>query len=123
MEMKATVCKQHGIGFVGFILIAAGIIFVAVLGMKLVPPYLHSMQIAQVFKTIASDPAMQGASVREIKESYSKRANINYITDIGPEDIEIIKGDGQLSLSASYSVKVPVAGNITLVLDFNPSSS
>jgi hypothetical protein len=123
MEMKVTVRKQHGIGFVGFILIAAGIIFVAILGMKLVPPYLHSIQIAQIFKTIANDPAMQGASVREIKESYNKRAGINYITDLAADDIEISKADGQLSLSTSYSVKIPIAGNITLVLDFNPSSS
>jgi hypothetical protein len=123
MEMKALACRQRGIGFLGFFLIAVGVVFVAILGMKLVPAYVHSAQIAQVFRTIASDPDMQSASVREIKDSYSKRASVNYIYDITAEDIEISKGDGQLSLSASYSIKIPVAGNITLVLEFNPSSS
>jgi Domain of unknown function (DUF4845) len=121
--MKATACRQRGIGFVGFIMIAAGLIFVAILGMKLVPAYVHSAQIAQIFKTIAHDPSMQGASINEIKDSYRKRANINYITDVTAEDIEISKGDGQLNLSTSYSVKIPIAGNITLLLEFNPSSS
>ena len=121
--MKTMSHKQRGIGFFGFILIAAGVIFVAILGMKLVPPYIHSAQIAQIFKTIASDPAMQDASIKDIKDSYTKRANINYITDITAEDIEISKGDGMLSLSTSYTVKIPVAGNITLLLEFNPSSS
>ena len=123
MEMRATVSKQRGIGFVGFILIAVGIIFAAILGMKLVPPYIHSAQIAQIFRTIANDPAMQGASIKDIKDSYSKRANIDYITDITAEDIDISNSDGKLSLSTSYSVKIPVAGNITLLLEFNPSSS
>ena len=123
MKMKALACRQRGVSFVGMIMIAAGVIFVAILGMKLVPAYMHSAQIAQIFKTIAHDPAMQGASIKEIKESYSKRANINYITDITAEDIDISKGDGQLNLSASYSVKIPLAGNITLLLEFNPSSS
>ena len=121
--MRAMAERQRGIGFVGFIMIAAGIVFAAVIGMKLVPPYIHSAQIAQIFKAIASDPAMQGVTTNEIKDSYRKRANINYITDITAEDIEISKDDGRLSLSTSYSVKIPVAGNITLLLEFNPSSS
>ena len=121
--MKSLVNRQRGVGFVGLILIAAGLIFLAILGMKMVPPYLHSAQIAKILKTIANDPAMQNATIKDIKESYSKRANINYITDITAEDIDIMKGDGSLSLSASYSVKIPLAGNVTLLLEFNPSSS
>ncbi len=121
--MKAWSHKQRGISFFGFIGIAAGLIFVAILGMKMIPPYIHSAQIASIFKTIASDPAMQTGSIREIKESYSKRASINYITDITAEDIDISKDGGVLSLSTSYSVKIPVGGNVSLVIDFNPSSS
>ena len=123
MEMKATAGRQRGIGFVGFIMIAAGVVFAAIAGMKLVPPYMHSAQIAEIFKSIATDPLMRGATITDVKESYSKRANINYITDITAEDIDIDKVNGQWVLSASYSVKVPVAGNITLLLEFNPSSS
>jgi hypothetical protein len=123
MEMKATADRQRGVSFVGFVMIVAVILFVGILGIKMVPAYLHSAQIAQIFKTIVKDPAMQGASVKEIKDSYTKRADISYVTDITAEDIEVIKGDGQLSLSTSYSVKIPVIGNVTLVLDFNPSSS
>jgi hypothetical protein len=121
--MKTFAGRQRGISFIGLILSAIGLIFVAVLGMKLVPSYIHSAQIAQILKEIAKDPAMQSASIKDIKDSYNKRANINYITDITSEDIEIDKEDGQLSLRASYSVKIPIVSNITLLLDFNPSSS
>ncbi len=121
--MRTSAHIQRGITFVGFILIAAALIFVAITGMKLVPAYIHSAQITRIFKEITSDSAMRDASVRDIKESYSKRANMNYITDITAEDIEISKEDGQLHLSASYSVKIPIAGNATLLLEFNPSSS
>ena len=122
--MEALAHKQRGIGFVGFIMIAAGVVFAAVAGMKLVPPYLHSAQIEEILKQIANDPEMRNASISDIKNSYAKRASINYITDITAEDLEIDKvANGQLILSASYSVKVPVAGNVTLLLEFNPSSS
>lgn len=121
--MKATAKRQRGIGFVGFVLIGAGIIFAAVIGMKLVPPYLHSAQIAEIFKSIARDPNMQGASINDIKMAYAKRASVNYITDITEGDIEIDKDNGRLVLSTSYSVKIPIAGNATLLLEFHPSSS
>jgi hypothetical protein len=123
MEMKAMAGRQRGIGFVGFIMVAAGLVFAAIIGMKLVPPYMHSAQIAAILKEIVRDPMMQGATINEIKQSYSKRASINYITDITAEDIDINKVGGVLSLSANYSVKIPIAGNATLVLEFNPSSS
>lgn len=120
--MKALARKQRGVGLGGLFMIAVAIVFVAILGMKLVPAYIHSAQIAQIFKGIANDPSMQGASIKEIQESYTKRANINYITDITAEDIDIIKGEGRLSLSTSYSVKIPLVGNVTLLLEFNPRS-
>jgi hypothetical protein len=122
LKMRTGANRQRGIGFVGFIMIAAGIIFVAIVGMKLVPPYIHSAQISEIFKEIAADPMMRSATVKEIKDSYNKRANINYITDITAEDIEIEKSEGYVGLSASYSVKIPLVANITLLLEFNPSS-
>jgi len=121
--MKALAYKQRGIGFFGFIMIAAALIFVTVSGMKIIPPYIHNAQIAQIFQTIASDPAMQTGTVKDIRESYSKRAMMNYITDITADDIEVSKDSGVLTLSATYQVKIPVAGNVSLVIDFNPSSS
>jgi hypothetical protein len=122
LKMRIGANRQRGIGFVGFIMIAAGIIFVAVLGMKVIPPYIHSAQISKIFSDIANDPAMRSASVKEVRESFNKRANINYITDITADDIEIEKNEGDLSLSTNYSVKIPLVANITLLLEFNPSS-
>src|SRR5512135_2894285 len=121
--MKTTAGRQRGISFFGFMLVAAGIIFAAILGMKLIPAYVHNAQITEIFKEISADPAMQSASIKDIKDSYFKRATINSITDITDDDIEISKDDGRLSLSANYSVKIPLAGNVKLLLEFNPSSS
>jgi hypothetical protein len=98
------------------------LIIVAILGMKLVPAYIHSAQISSIFQAVASDPAMQSASIKEIKESYQKRAYINAINELSPDDIEITKEGATLSLSANYAVKIPLVANVTLLLEFNPRS-
>ena len=51
------------------------------------------------------------------------RQTIENITSIGPEDIQITKDGGSLVLSAEYSVKVPLFGNLSACMDFNPSSA
>jgi hypothetical protein len=42
---------------------------------------------------------------------------------IKAEDIELYSVNGKLVLSANYVVKIPLAGNVSLYLDFNPTSA
>lgn len=121
--MKAGKNLQRGMSFTGIILIIAAFLFAAILGMKLIPAYMHSAQIEHIFKAIVNDPEMQNAAVKDVRASYAKRATMDYITDITADDIEVSKDGSSLTLSAAYTVKIPVAGNISLVLEFNPSST
>ena len=91
--------------------------------MKLIPAYMQDAKIGNLFTVIANDPEMQKASPREIRQSFSKRASIDSITAINVEDIEITSNGGRLVLSASYAVKIPLAGNVSLYLDFSPTSA
>ena len=120
--MKATV-KQRGVSFGGFIMLIALLGGVAVFAMKLIPAYMESGKIQKAFDVIVRDPAMQTATVAEIKESFSKRANVmDNVTAITPNDIEIIKEGNSLKLSASYSKKVPLVANVSLLIEFNASA-
>lgn len=116
--------RQRGLSFVDFIMVAIALVFVVLLGLKLVPAYLHSAQISQIFREIAADPALRTASVAEVEMSYRKRAGINDITDLKAEDVTIVRDEGgALSLSAEYEMRIKLVGNITLLLEFKPSSS
>jgi len=114
--------QQRGFGFGEFIIGAFLLVIVSVTGLKLIPAYIQNAQINGVFTTIARDPDMQKASPREIRISFEKRASIDAITAIKADEIEIASDGGSLMLSASYSVKVPLVGNVSFLLEFNPSS-
>lgn len=114
--------KQHGLSFSGFMAGAVILILASITGLKLIPAYMQDATIRNVFVAVANDPELQKASPGEIRMAFSKRASIDDIKAITTEDIEIAKDGEQLVLSASYAVKVPLAGNISLYLDFNPSS-
>lgn len=120
---KAMPAKQRGLSFSGFIVGAFILVLASITGLKLIPAYMQNAQINNLFATIANDPEMQKASPRDIRMSFSRRASVDNITAISVEDIEIASNGGRLVLSASYAVKVPLMGNISLYLEFNPSSA
>lgn len=120
--MKIMANKQRGVSFSGFLAVAVILIFVAIGGMKILPAYIENNEIKGIFDTIARDPEMQGAQVKDVREAFAKRAMMNNIKVVSAADIEVSKEGGKLSLSVSYAVKIPLIANATLVLEFNTSN-
>jgi hypothetical protein len=115
--------QQRGIGFGGFMFGAFLLVLFSIIGLRLIPPYIQASTIKSTFQSMARDPELQKASPHEIQNSFVKYATIDNITAIKAEDIDISSDDGGLVLSASYEVKVPLGGNISFLLSFNPSSA
>jgi len=120
---KAMPAKQRGLSFSGFIVGAFILMLASATGLRLAPAYMQDARIKNIFITIANDPEMQKATPRDIRISFDKRARIDDIKAIKVEDIQISKDGERLVLSASYPVLIPLAGNVSLYLDFNPSSA
>ena len=115
--------QQRGLGFGEFLLGAFLFVLLALFGFRLIPAYMQEAKIKNIFASIAHDPEMQKASIHDIKVSFEKQTSIDSITAIKPDDVEITNENGRPVLSAKYAVKVPLAGNISLYLEFNPSSA
>ena len=115
--------QQRGITLGGFMIGAFVLVIVAITGLKLVPAYIQDAQINSIFKDIAHDPDMQKATPHDIQVSFDRRASIDDITAIKASDIDISSAGDTPVLSANYVVKIPLVGNISLYLEFNPSSA
>jgi Domain of unknown function (DUF4845) len=115
--------QQRGFTFGGFIFGAFLLVLLAITGLKLIPAYIQNGEIKNIFQEIAHDPDMQKATPHDIQASFDRRASIDAITAIKASDIDISSDGGRPVLSASYVVKIPLVGNISWYLEFNPSSA
>ncbi len=117
-----TANRQRGVTLSSLLTWAVIIILAAIGGMKIIPVYIQDAEIKSILSSIVNDPDMQGAPSKNMRESFSKRAMMNNINIVTANDIEIVKDERGLSLSVSYEVKIPLTGNATLLLEFNPST-
>jgi hypothetical protein len=115
--------QQRGLTLSGFIVAAFLFVIVSISLLKLIPAYIQDAKINSLFREIAHDPDMQNATPAAIKNSFDRHATIDDITAIHADDIDISSNGATPVLSASYPVKIPLVGNISLYLDFNPSSA
>ena len=114
--------NQKGVTFVGMIIIAAIVIFVAVIGIRMIPAYIEYATIVNHLREIARSPDARGASVRDIQTMFSKRAQIDDIKSVDARDIDVEKEGESVVLRATYSTKIPLMGNVSACIDFSASS-
>ena len=114
--------KQRGITLSGFLMWAVLAIVCALIGFKLLPPYMEFLSIQGQLKAIANDPEGRQGQRRVVEDLFERRSAIENIRSIKASDIQIAKeGDGVV-LSAEYSVCVPFVLNIRICMDYTPNS-
>lgn len=111
--------QQHGVSLSGLLVWGVVLVVVITFGMKLIPAYIEQHTIQKIFDAIVTDASMQTANANGIRQSFSKRAQIDHVTAIKAGDIKISKVKGKLNLVSDYSVKVPMVANISVVIDFH----
>ena len=114
---------QRGVTLTGLILVLFVIIIVALLGFKLFTPYSQYFTIQKAFKTLALKPEVRTGTRRDAMAAWQPIATVENITTLSGDDIEITKEGNEVVISASYSVRVPLFANISLLIDFNPTSA
>ena len=114
--------RQKGVTLSGLLLWAVALVFIALLGFKVGPAYFEYLTIQKEFKEIATDPAMAGGQRKEIERAFYNRTTIDNVTSVTPEDLEITKEADGVVIRAAYSVRVPLFANVSVCLDFRPSS-
>lgn len=115
--------KQQGMTFIGLVLTIAGIVFVAVIAMKLTPAYLEFLSVKKAITKIANDPSFSSMSTKEIQSQFDRTAAIDDIKVIKGADLEVLKEEGgKPVVTAEYQAVVPLVANVSALLDFTAST-
>jgi hypothetical protein len=113
--------RQRGVALSGLLTWGVLICLIALLGMKVGPEYLNYYNILKAVKAVAATAS--GKTVAEIRNDFGKAADVGYIKSLQPADIDVSKDGNEIILSFAYESRVPLFANITILIDFQGSSS
>ena len=114
--------RQQGLGFAGVLLLLIAIVFIAIIGMKLVPAYIEYFTIKKAITGMTQSGELRGGSVADVRKAFDRRAAVDDITALRPEDLEISKEGNEIVVSFAYEKRVPLFYNISVLIDFAGSS-
>jgi hypothetical protein len=115
--------RQHGISLNALMVGGAILAMAALLAMKALPPWIEYGNLVKAVKGTAADPGLKDASMAKVREAFGRRADMDEVKSVTPQDLEITKEGGELVISFAYVKKVPLFGNVSLVFDFEGSSA
>lgn len=97
---------------------------VALLGLKLVPPFFSNYELEDAIKTEAVQATYSTRTEDDVREAIIKTAR-NYDIALTPKQVTVQRvgglGTGTLMIEADYSVPINLPG-YTTSLEFHPSS-
>ncbi len=115
--------KQAGVSILGLLAVGVLIIFVAYLGMKLVPVYMNNMKIANALEDVAEEASIDKMSRRDISNRLEARFDTDFIKHVNVhEDLIQTKEDGVTELRLDYATEVEVMGNLNAIIYFENAS-
>mgnify|MGYP003499547518 FL=1 len=115
--------QQRGLSMIGFLFVAAVLVMIAMLAMKLVPAYIEFFSVKKILATMGQESDVRSKSNAEIRSDFVKRANVGYVTVVKPEHLTIDRRGGVPVVSADYEFRTKLVGNASLVVDFSASTN
>ena len=113
--------RQRGLSLIGFIFLAAVVAFVMFTAFRCVPAWTEYFGLKKVLQATANEFGVESQAAA-IRASFTRRASIDDLPVKGT-DIDIRKDNGRIALGVQYQRKVPVAGNMSLLFDFEASAT
>lgn len=110
--------KQSGMTMLGFLITLTVVMFFLYCGMKVVPMYTEYYSVKKALASIASDPEA-GVSKDKIRALFSRHMEIDYVSVIKPEMLQIESTDTGYNMIMDYERRTPLFANLDVVAKFH----
>jgi len=113
--------KQKGLTGVSIMVILVAIAFFAIIILKIMPIYFDAFKVGDVVSSMKDERGLEDKSNREIASMILKRLDVNMVSDVTKDDIEIEKSKDTIYIDVIYEVRKKMFGNLDVVVSFKKS--
>ena len=112
--------RQQGMSFWGLVFFLGVLAFALFIGFKLFPPYMEDFKVKAALDSLARQPDVGTLSRADISTALEKRFDIDNIDAVKlGQDLSVETRGRQKVIRIRYDNVVPVAGNLSILLEFD----
>ncbi len=111
--------QQNGVTLIGWIVIIALVVSIAMLVAVLTPVYVQNFALRSVMDGMKEEPGVTQMTPKKIKDLISRRLYVNEVREFDMKNLNVEKKKGHIIITADYEIRRHLAGNIDAVLTFN----
>jgi hypothetical protein len=119
MQMRI---RQRGLSMLGFLFVAVVVVTCVMIGFRVLPSYIEFYSIQKALEQSLAD-AKDLNSAAEVRKAFQKRADAGYIESVSGRDIDVVKSKNEVTASASWTRKLPMVANVSLLLEFEAAAT
>jgi hypothetical protein len=114
--------RQRGLSMIGFLFVAAVVVTCVIVGFRVLPAYIEYYSVTKALQQALADAKDLNSSA-EIRSAFQKRADAGYIESVNGRDVEVSKTKNEVTASVTWTRKLPLVANVSLLLDFDASAT
>ena len=114
--------RERGLSMIGFLFVAVIVVVCVMIGFRVAPSYIEYYSVEKALQE-ALNTAKDLNSAAEIRAAFQRRADAGYIESVTGKDIDVVKNKNEITASASWTRKLPLVGNASLLLDFEATAT
>ncbi|MEZ5609578.1 MAG: DUF4845 domain-containing protein [Rhodocyclaceae bacterium] len=111
--------KQTGLSLIGVLIVGAILGFLFLIGMRTVPVVTEYMAVKRIMNAIIESNPSPEVPITQLRADFDKRAYIDEVKHVSGRDLVIVKRGNKFEMSVSYARKVPIAANVSLLIEFD----
>ncbi len=114
--------RQRGMTMLGILVLVVVVGAWVYAGIRMTPKYLEYMRIASTLEKVRDEfDSNPGTTEFMLRKGVERHFDIEMVNAITSKDIEITKDGGMFTMRAAYEDTVPLAGNVSFLLEFDKS--
>jgi hypothetical protein len=115
--------QQKGMTIWGLLMVAALIVFFTLLFFRLLPPYMEHAKVKTALENVAHQPDAGSMDKAQIRAALDRRFSIEDVERVDlSKHLFVEKKPGTMTIRIAYEVRVPLAYNITALIEFDDSA-
>ncbi|TXH12552.1 MAG: DUF4845 domain-containing protein [Gammaproteobacteria bacterium] len=113
--------RQRGLALSALLLWGVVIALVSIVVIRIMPEAIEYYKIRRAVNQVASEAV--GKTVPEIRQAFGKQAEVDHLSAVSSADLDVYKESNKIVIAFAYEKRIPLVGNVSLVIDFSGSSS